>query len=149
MNITWKPRAVGDILVGSIESPVIATWFGGDDDDEDSGETASGIITKGNPGCLGCALPVPTCPATHGSPLPRLPYLKTLVEVFTFVPGDGGQVIDKKITVPLIDVGPALDTNHAIDLTIAAFEALGGDLKQGTLKVWFRIVGGAAFLLPS
>ena len=35
-----------------------ATWFGGDDDPEDNGQTASGVPTKGNPTLLGCALPL-------------------------------------------------------------------------------------------
>jgi len=46
-----------------------ATWFGGDIDPLDNGETASGIPTKGYPNIMGCALPVlPKVPSTAGSP---------------------------------------------------------------------------------
>ncbi len=114
---------------GKIYSTGIATWFGGDDDPEDDGTTASGINTKGNPNIIGCALPIPTCSATHGSPLPIMRYIHTTVEVG--VPN----TLQILPSITLIDVGPAVDTGHMIDLTQAAFIALGGDLTVGTLKV--------------
>lgn len=150
--ITWKPNAIGDILVGSTDEPVICTWFGGNDDPEDNGSTASGLSTKNNPDILGCALPIPTYKATEGSPLPKMPYLITMVEVWTRDysipdPSTGFAYTMRTITVPLIDVGPALDTNHAIDLTVAAFQKLGGNLNNGKLKVAFRIIGAAQYLI--
>lgn len=129
---TWKLNFDGDISISGI-----ASWFGGDNDPDDDGQTASGVMTKGNPGVMGCALPIPTCAATAGSPLPKLPYLKTMVQITA----DNG----KQITVPLIDCGPALDENRPLDLTVAAFEALGGNLTAGLLSVTFRIIGGAKF----
>jgi hypothetical protein len=114
-----------------------ATWFGGDDDPDDNGETASGVRTAGNPDCMGCALPVVGHHgSTKGSPLaftPRIPWhTKVIVTVG-----------DKSITVPLIDNGPAKWANDAIDLTQAAFKEFA-PLKQGMLKnVSFRVVGGA------
>lgn len=124
---TWKCTYTGDIIGYGI-----ATWFGGDDDPQDDGSTASGLSTKGNPTLQGCALPIPTCDATKGSPLPILPYLKTMV----MITADNG----KCVTVPLIDVGPALSTNHAIDVTQQTFKDLGGDLSGGILSVQYRIL---------
>ncbi|CAN5547390.1 hypothetical protein BH09VER1_BH09VER1_24730 [soil metagenome] len=120
------------------------TWFGGDHDPDDDGQTASGINTKGNPGLLGCSLPMnyqgpskPTVKAVGGSPIPMLPYRKTQVIVTSR---------GKSLTVPLIDIGPAKWAKDGIDLTRAAFVALGGALKQGVIPVSYRIIGGALFL---
>lgn len=142
--LNWKPSVTGNIFVGAQEHPVLATWFGGDDDPMDDGQTASGLVTKGNPTMVGCALPMPTCPATHGSPLPVMPYLKTMVHVQTLLPS--GIVVSQ--IVPIIDLGPALDTGHAIDLTQQTFKDLHGDLNVGILKVWFTIIGAAQYIFP-
>ncbi len=123
-----------DILVRG----ALASWFGGPNDPEDDGQTASGVSTRANPGIMGCALPVPLTPKTMGSPLPKLPW-QTQVTVST----PGGLTL----TVPLIDVGPALYTNHAIDLTTAAFIALGGHLNDGLISVDYRIPGAASLVM--
>lgn len=132
-----------------------ATWFGGDNDPHDNGETASGVRTKGNPAILGCSLPMdyqgkhkPTVKAVGGSPIPMLPY-----GVFANGkerPG-GTRVIvtsgSASITVPLIDIGPAKWARDGIDLTIAAFKLLaGGSIKRGVIPVSYRILGGARFV---
>ena len=129
--MTWKLYADGADLccLG------IATWFGGASDPDDNGETASGLSTSANPDFLGCALPIPTCDATKGSPLPVLPYLRTWVKVI------GTQTI----YVPLIDVGPALSVDHCIDLTRRAFVMAGGNLDEGVLNVSYRIFGAGQF----
>lgn len=116
-----------------------ASWFGGDNDPLDNGETASGVMTKGNPDLLGCALPVlPQVRSTAGSPLPRLPW-KIPVVVTAF-----GQTI----TVPLIDNGPAKSARDGIDLTVAAFKSFGVTLKQGIIPhVSFRVIDGAQYLI--
>jgi len=143
--ISWRIKPLeNDIYIGEIDNPVIASWFGGDNDSMDSGETASGIMTKGNPSVMGCALPFPTCIATKGSPIPKMPYKTTMVEVSAITNG----IVSGKIVVPVIDVGPALDVNRPIDLTVAAFQDLGGDLKNGLMPVIIRIIGGAQYLLP-
>ena len=51
----------------------------------------------------------------------------------------------RRVTVPLIDLGPAAPphAHAAIDLTVAAFRALGGDPKAGDMEVCFRIRGAA------
>lgn len=128
---TWKLAFSGDIRITGI-----ASCFGGPHDSGDDGETASGVDNT-KYGVLGCALPIPTCPATAGSPLPRLPYKTTMVEVTA----DNG----RQITVPLIDVGPAMDENRPIDLTPATFVALGGDLEAGLMPVSIRIIGAATY----
>lgn len=144
MNLPWKPWLVGDINVGTEQVPVIATWFGGDSDPQDDGQTSSGLVTKGHPTMVGCALPLPTVAATKGSPIPIVPYLKTFVRI-NCLQADGTV---KTVTVPLIDCGPALYTGHAIDLTVQTFKDLGGDLEKGVLHVWFSIIDGAKYIFP-
>lgn len=118
-----------------------ATFFGGDDDPDDDGETASGVMTKGNPGVMGCALPMSFEAACAGTPIPRLPW-HTQLEVTNIHTG-------AKCTVGLIDVGPAAPP-HAkgdIDLTIAASKVLNGG-HEDNLTVSWRISGGL-HLLPA
>lgn len=128
---TWKLFYTGDFLVSGN-----ASWFGGGNDPDDNGETASGVKNDGsNPALMGCALPLSwdgmNVASCQGSPLPVLPW-GTHVEVTA---QNGGQV-----TVTLIDVGPALDKNRPIDLTVAAFQALGGNLATGIIPVTFRVL---------
>ena len=108
-----------------------ATWFGGADDPDDDGETASGVSTKLRPLIQGCALPLNYGPCA-GSPIPKMPW------------GSRVQVTygDKTITVPVIDLGPARDTGHAIDLTVAAFEEFA-PRDVGKIVVDYRILGAA------
>ena len=152
-NPSWSFSVIvlnGDLLVEN----TTATWFGGDNDPMDNGLTASGVKTKGNPDLLGCSLPMnytgksaATCKAVGGSPIPMLPWgLKP-----NGMPKDGGTNVivtreGKSITVPLIDIGPDRWTRDGIDLTLAAFAALGGHRKQGVIPVSYRIIGGAKFL---
>ena len=118
---------------------VRASWFGGPDDSEDSGETASGVNTRHHPDILGCALPMAGFhhPATDGSPIPRLPWF-TPVQVTNTSSG-------KQIQVPLIDLGPSLGaaSHAAIDLTETAFVQLGGRPSAGIMPVTYAILGGA------
>jgi len=129
----------GDLLVENVN----ATWFGGSDDPDDDGNTASGIRNDqdGPHTPLGCALPIPGSPKTVGTPFPRLPWL-TRVRVYSLETG-------RTASVPLIDIGPAKppNANAALDLTQSAFAALGGNKKTGRIKVNYRVIGGVAFLL--
>lgn len=128
-----------DLLVRNVP----ATWFGGADDPQDDGRTASGISTRDRPSLLGCALPMDGFhqAATDGSPIPRLPWLTPVWVADHATPG-------RVVTVSLIDVGPAKPpaAHAAIDLTRAAFRSLCGDLEAGTVQVNYRIPGGAAHL---
>jgi N-acetylmuramoyl-L-alanine amidase len=121
---------------------VKASWFGGPNDREDSGETASGVNTRAHPDVLGCALPMAGFhhPATNASPIPRLPWF-TQVQVTNT--GNG-----KTVHVPLIDLGPALNASShaAIDLTEMAFVQLGGKPNAGIMDVTFSIPGGARYM---
>ena len=140
----------GDLLVEN----TTATWFGGDSDPMDDGETACGFPTKGHPDLLGCSLPMNyqgqsqrTRQAVGGSPLPMLPYGL----LSNGKPRNGGTNVivsanGKTLTVPLIDLGPARWTQHGLDLTLATFLALGGHRKQGVMQASYRIPGGAKFL---
>ena len=110
-----------------------ATWFGGANDPEDDGETASGVNTKKRPFILGCALPLDYGPCA-GSPIPKVPW-GTRVEITHVATGD-------KITVPVIDLGPARDTGHAIDLTVAVFQQFA-TLATGKIVVDYRVIGAA------
>ena len=134
-------RVEGDDLVAR---DVRATWFGGASDPLDDGRTASGLSTRRDPEILGCALPMNGFRATRGSPLPNLPWCTTVVEVYC--PSTG-----KRAAVPLIDLGPSAPplAHAAIDLTPAAFRALGGNRRVGRLTVDFRIPGGASHLPAS
>ena len=136
----FTARIVGDDLV---VRGARATWFGGANDPLDDGRTASGVSTRKHPEILGCALPMSGHRVTQGSPLPNLPWLKTQVEVTC--PATG-----KSLTVALIDLGPSAPprAHAAIDLTVAAFRALGGNLRRGELTVDFRVLGGALHLPP-
>jgi hypothetical protein len=137
----------GTISIG----PGLATWFGGDSDPQDDGTTASGVNTKGNPGLMGCALPMTDCgeSATQGSPIPHLDWFQA-VQVTNLDTGSD-------IGVPLIDIGPGRSANahakspeecHIIDLTIAAFKALGGDVNAGTMRVQVLILDQVGFHFP-
>ena len=138
----WAVLVEGDDLVVRGEE---ATWFGGSNDPMDDGRTASGVSTKATPHLLGCSLPMDFGPlAKHnpceGSPLPRLPWFSKVLVTH--------RVSGRGVTVQLIDLGPSAPpvATAAIDLTQAAFLALGGDLKAGRLPVDFRILGAAKLL---
>ncbi len=136
----FTARVEGDDLV---VRGVRATWFGGPHDPDDNGQTASGLSTRLHPDLLGCALPMGGYRLTRGSPLPDLPWLTTHVEVTRAATGH-------RVTVSLIDLGPSAPphAHAAIDLTVAAFRALGGDPQEGSLTVDFRLPG-AALRLPT
>jgi len=139
----WLKLAVDGVDIISFGF-VIATFFGGDSDPQDDGETASGINTKGHPDLMGCALPLcrPHLASLAGSPLPEHIPLQTLVRFWN--PQN-----NREIEVPMIDLGPAKHTKHGADLTIAAFNALGGNLDTGSLHLKFRILGAAKYLPPT
>jgi hypothetical protein len=128
-----------DIVV----SGVTATWFGGPNDPSDNGKTKSGISTVGNPQLLGCALPMDgwNNPNTDGSPIPKLPW-QTQVRV-------SNKATNRVAVLSLIDIGPSKKATppRGIDLTTAAFEALGVDLAKGTMTVDYTIVDGAKYLV--
>ena len=133
----WYALVYGSDL---IVRGAIATWFGGANDPQDNGETASGVNTKDQPDIMGCALPMrgfPDVKSVQGSPLPRIPWH---TPVYVSVP------FGITIQTTLIDLGPSRYTNHAIDLTTHAFKQLGGDLGRGLLSVDYRIIGGANYL---
>ena len=138
---TWPWHAMidgEDIVVTGAR----ATCFGGSNDPEDSGETASGISTKRNPKLAACALPMryagrnrALLKALGGSPIPKVPW-KTPVQITC------GR---KTITVPVIDLGPAKRTGNAIDLTIAAARMFDprATATRFAARVDFRILGAA------
>ncbi len=124
------------------------TAFGGTNDPQDSGDTASGISTK-PPGTLGCALPRnytgsngPTRAALQGSPIPEgLPW-RTPVEFTELSTG-------KKSTVPFIDLGPNLKTTTNFgDLTVAAAKHFdpAATATRFEMRADIRIIGGAKYL---
>jgi hypothetical protein len=123
------------------------SWFGGPHDNQDSGETASGKVnTRRQPDFRGCALPMNgfrNSQNTMGSPIPRFRWL-TPIEVECIEPDLQG----RKITVELIDLGPARKTKNAIDLTEPAFNALGAASSRGLVNVNFRIRSWRQHLEP-
>lgn len=108
--MNWKPDKDGDDIV--IRNARV-TCFGGSNDPQDNGETASGVNTKQNPDIKGCALPIRlNIPELRDSPLPRIPW-RTHVFITE-------HATLKALEVELIDCGPALHTGNAGDLTLAA-----------------------------
>ena len=141
----WTASVVGNDIVVTGQ---IATWFGGANDPQDDGETASGVSTKANPHFFGCALPMdlfPSIPPTlvtrrnpcAGSPLPRFPWFTKVL----FTNRENGM----QAQGALIDLGPAAPpkATAAADLTRPLFVALGGNLDVGHIPVDFTILGGA------
>lgn len=130
-----------DILVIGVR----ATCFGGSNDSEDNGETASGISTQDNPTLKACALPMhyggkspALLKALGGSPIPKLPW-GTKVEVMSQ---------GKRLVIPVIDLGPAKRTGNAIDLTLAAARFFDGKATAShfEMECSYRIIGGAKYL---
>jgi hypothetical protein len=131
-----------------------ATAFGGSSDPQDSGKTASGCATKGKPSLLGCALPMngyAKSPAEHsaldGTPIPKMG--------FGVLPNCGDNPIGahvvvtdratgRNITVPVIDLGPAKKTGHALDLTVAAAQIFKSNATANNfgMKLDYRILNG-------
>ena len=152
----WFAEIVGeDIVVRGAK----VTAFGGDDDPQDSGMTASGVPTRGNANLKGCALPMrydgsnsKVKIALGGSPIPKMP--------FGLLPPDGRKnpngahvevtdpVKGTKIEVPVIDLGPAKRTGNALDLTVAAARVFRPDAtaRNFSMRLDFRILKGARFV---
>jgi hypothetical protein len=127
---------------------VRGTCFGGANDPQDSGETASGISTK-PPQTLGVALPRnytgsdgPTREALEGSPIPeKLPW-NTPVEITECITGKQG-------VYPFIDLGPNLEsTDNCVDLTVAAAKQFDSSATATNFDIYcdVRIIGGAKSL---
>lgn len=137
----WTARIEGDDIV--VENAK-ATCFGGTDDPQDSGETASGISTK-NPNTEGVALPrnyigtsSALIKALGGSPIPNGIPFKTPVEITSG---------DRTVTAPFIDIGPAKYTGNALDLTIATAKHFNPSASaiNFSIKCSYRIVGAAKY----
>lgn len=141
----WTARIDGNDIV---LDDVTASWFGGDNDPLDNGETASGVFTKGHPDLFGCALAViPGVHSTAGSPLVfnRQSGLDPSMHWQSPVIVSCGT---RTVIAPLIDNGPAKWAKDAIDLTTAAFKALGG--QPGPIDILshvnIRIPGAASYV---
>lgn len=148
-NLSWSLVVDGDDLV---IAGATATWFGGNSDPQDDGTTASGNNTKGHPGLIACSLPmrVDSVKNLKNSPLPHMPF--GMLAGYrdnphgahvSVVNKDTGKALER---IACIDIGPALYSGHAIDLTVAAFEALGVPHKAGLQRVDIRIHGAARYL---
>ena len=149
---SWDAEVVGnDIIVRGAKT----TAFGGDNDKTDSGETASGFPTKGHPDLMGCALPLAGYAknsadraALDGTPLPHMPFGLTSKGADN---PDGAHVevsdpaTGRRTIVPVIDLGPAKDTGHALDLTVAAAQLFKANATANNfeMKLDYRIINGA------
>lgn len=141
---TWPffASVVGnDIVVRNIR----ATCFGGANDPQDSGETASGISTKSIE-TLGVALPrcytgsnVALIKALGGSPIPAQIPFQTVVEVTR------GDRVER---FPFIDLGPAKKTDNAIDLTVASARKFNPNATATNFQMIcsYRIINGAHYI---
>jgi hypothetical protein len=127
---------------------VVATRFGGADDAMDGGVTASGFELAKHPDKICVSLPMRVIrvkngvshefPYTAGSPLPKFLW-GTFVRVMS-------RKTQKVVVAPLLDLGPAIGTGNAIDMSNALVTALGLSLDDGEYLVDFRVVGGATYL---
>ena len=126
--LPWFPviQSGDDLLVPR----TAATWFGGDNDPGDNGQTASGVPTRGHPTLLGCALPLAGygLASLRGTPLPMMAFGLH----HDGSPNPDGAWVEvsllstlnpqpSTLLLPVIDLGPA--TAHpytVIDLTVAA-----------------------------
>lgn len=150
-SFPWTVEIVGDDIVVRNAK---ATWFGGSNDPQDSGETASGCGTRGRPDLLAASLPMdyrgshrPTRQALMGSPIPMMPFGLdndcnprkdgAWVEVTFLKTG-------AKITIPVIDLGPAKTTGNALDLSVAAFKQFA-PIVTGKIICDYRIIGAARY----
>ena len=139
-----------DIVVEDI----VITCFGGPNDPQDDGQTASGVNTKRAPNIAAVSLPMdigPRSPHTMGSPIPRIPWHTTVAVTI------GGKTIT--LGAGVIDIGPGKQASkpgnpHALDLTPGAaalfapgvpFAKLASDFEA---RGSFRIVGGARYYVP-
>lgn len=148
----WKSRIDGDDVVVDL---CRMTCFGGSDDPQDGGATASGISTKDRPDLAACSLPMDGRawgwpPATHdvltarehlaldGSPIPRVPF-KTMVRV---------TVDHKTVEIPVIDLGPGRKTGNALDLTIAAARLFDPKASARSFEARgsYRVLGAAKYV---
>ena len=150
----WQAQIVGDdiVLFG------YASCFGGDSDPQDDGETASGISTKTHPTLAACSIPMDgrmfsglsrlERAALNGCPLPRVPFIKTMVRVAA-----GGVTQDLEV----IDLGPGKQATtskaepHVIDLTVAAAKQFDPNATATNFmwKVEATILGGAQYARQS
>lgn len=155
-NWPFTVEVDGDDLV---VHDVVITCFGGDDDPQDDGETASGVNTKTHPDIEGVSVAMDGRQFSHlsqaehraldGSPIPRMPFF-TPVEVTI----NGTTIQAEK---GIIDLGPGLEASkpgepHGLDLTVALAARFSPGVSREKLsrdfeaRGSFRILGGAKYL---
>ena len=137
----WNAWIDGDdiVVIGAR-----ATCFGGSNDPQDSGATASGVSTKLNPRIVGCALPMAYSggssalrKALGGSPIPKMPWCPQVIVT------SGG----RQLQMQCIDLGPAKYTGNAIDLTIQAARYFNqkASATNFEMRCDYRILGAAKY----
>lgn len=149
-SFKFTAEIVGDDIV---LRNVRATCFGGSNDPQDTGETASKLSTKDFPWLAAVSLPMDGWrfdsrsktfhAALDGSPIPRVPW-GTLVRITHM---NGVDVPD--YTFPVIDLGPNKKTGNALDLTIAAARLYSARASAINFEatVDFTIIGGAKYVV--
>ena len=140
---TWNAYIDGeDILVLNAR----ATAFGGANDPQDNGETASGLSTKMNPNFLGCALPMiytgsvkNLLAALGGSPIPKIPWRSQVIVT--------EECTGKQAIVKVIDLGPGKRTGNAIDLTVASARIFNPNATSSNFSMMchYRILDAAKY----
>lgn len=149
---TWPfvPRIdQGDIVIDDI----ICTCFGGGDDSQDDGNTASGVNTKSNPDLQGASVPMDVRGWNHlterehgaldGCPIP-------VVDWFTPIQIESN---GRTLVTQIIDLGPGKQatTNpsepHAVDLTVAAARFFDPEATATnfSMRCNVRIIGAAKY----
>ncbi len=131
-----------DLVVRNIR----CTCFGGANDPQDSGETASGVSTK-DPSTRGVALPrryIGPNKALQkalgdGIIPPKVPF-HLLVEVTDRATGHTE-------TAPFIDLGPATYTENYLDVTVAVAKTFNPNATATNFEMIcsYRVLGGAKY----
>lgn len=118
---------------------VVCSEFGGPGDSYDDGRCPSGLVNlRRTPHALVVALPTahPRCWATHGSPLPPLPW-RTKVRIWSVQTG-------REVVAEMHDTGPAKRTRRMLDASRGVFRALG--IRGGLFGCHYRVLGGARYV---
>lgn len=132
-----------DLVVRNVRG----TCFGGTDDPQDSGDTASGVSTK-DPSVIGVALPRKY--TGHSAAVRKALGDGLIPETVPFLlPVEVTDLATRKtFSGPFIDIGPATHTGNYLDLTVALARKFNphATARSFEIRCDYRVIGGAKFV---